>query len=132
MLTLTEIPAELDPEELHFKAISVIADGILPGELRSRTAGTPREGAGKQIADEAEYLAARGVTRRVARRAVEECSRWYVRRVARAFVDWKGPAAVGFLRGIADSPDTVMRRSYTEFAEVAEQLLTERGAEPSA
>jgi hypothetical protein len=146
MLTLTELPAELDPAALHFTALLAIAAGITPDELRTRSAGTPHD---SQVADEVDLLTMCGFTRQVASTVLDERDRakralpqqpystedaWQeIRAVAGAFLDLKGPAAVGFLRGIADAADKEgdgeMRRSFTEFAEAAEQLLAESGPE---
>ena len=129
-MTLTQNPAELDPGELHFNAVRAIADGVTPDELRSSTAGTAREAVGKQIADEAEHLASRGVTRRGALRAVKECIRLSVRAVAEAGLRAEGPAVVRTFRRIADTAeregDTASRDSFLEFAAEAERLLAER------
>ena len=66
----------------------------------------------------------------------DEDARREIRAVAGAFLDWKGPAAVGFCRGIADTADqdgdVVLRHSFLEFATAAELLLTEHGAESFA
>jgi hypothetical protein len=148
MLTLTQVPAGLDPFTLRFTALFGMSMGFTPDRLRSRSAGTLREAADKQVADELEFLTVCGFTAQVAfavlderdraNRALrqqpysEEDARREIRGVAQAFLDWKGPAAVAFLRGITNSPDTVARRSYTEFAEAAEQLLAERRAEALA
>jgi hypothetical protein len=45
MLTLTEVPAELDPFTLRFTALSGMSMGFTPDRLRSRSAGTSREAA---------------------------------------------------------------------------------------
>jgi hypothetical protein len=75
MLTLTEVPAELDPAALRFAALFGISTGLTPAELRSRAMGAPQEIADKQIADEIDYLTARGVTERVVRRVFRERDR---------------------------------------------------------
>ena len=148
MLTLTETPAELDPATLRFSALFGIAMGFTPDELRTRSAGTPQEAADKQVADEIDLMTMCGFTKQVASTVLDEGDRanralrqqpyskeeaWReIRAVAQAFLDWKGPAAVGIFREIADTADkegdAVMRRSFTEFAEAAEQLLAERDA----
>lgn len=152
MLTLTEVPAELDPFTLRFTALFGMSRGFTPGRLRSQSAGTPWEAADKQVADEIEFLAVCGFTGQVASAVLDERDRanramWQqpyseedahreVRAVAEAYLDWKGPAAVGLFHRAADTAakegDAVMRRSFTKFAEAAELLLAERGAESLA
>jgi hypothetical protein len=152
MLTLTQVPAELDPFTLRFTALFGMSMGFTPDRLRSRSAGTLREAADKQVADEIEFLAVCGFTGQVAsavlderdraNRALrqqpysEEDTRREVRAVAEAYLNWKGPAAVGLFHRAANDAgkrgDAVMRRSFTEFAEAAELLLAERGAESFA
>jgi hypothetical protein len=150
MLTLTEVPAEIDPATLRFTALFGISMGIAPGELRTRSAGTPRESADKQVADEIDLLTVCGFTRQVASAVLDERDRatrprqpyskedaWPgIRAVAEAVLDQKGPAAVGLFRQIADTAakrgDDEMVRSFLDFAEAAEQLLAERAAESSA
>jgi hypothetical protein len=149
LLTLTEVPAEIDPAALRFTALFGLSMGFTPDGLRSRSAGTPQEAADKQLADEIEFLTAFGFTTQVAaavlderdraNRALrqepysEEDARREVRAVAGAFLDQQGPGAVGIFREIADRAaeegDAVMCRSFTEFAAAAEQLLAEHGAE---
>jgi hypothetical protein len=75
VLTLTQNPAELDPRALRYAALLAISTGAGLAWLRTRAAGTPQEITDKQIADEAGYLAARGVTMRVARRVSRERDR---------------------------------------------------------
>lgn len=152
MLTLTEVPAELAPFTLRFTALFGMSMGFTPDRLRSRSAGTSREAADEQVADELEFLIACGFTRQVASAVLDERDRasramWQqpyseedtrreVRAVAEAYLDWKGPAAVGLFHRAANEADkrgdAVMRRSFTEFAEAAELLLAERGAESFA
>jgi hypothetical protein len=149
MMTLTETPAELDPATLHFTALFAISMGFTPDEVRTRSAGTPQEAAGKQVADEIDLMTMCGFTRQVASTVLDERDRakralsqqsyskeeaWQeIRAVAGAMLRADGPAAVDMCRQIADAADqrgdVVMRRSFTEFAEAAEQLLAERGAE---
>ena len=149
MLTLTENPVELTPEVLRFAALFAISVGFpAAAELRTRSAGTAREATDKQIADEMDCLAWCGFTQPVATTVLDErdrshralrqqpCSedaaRREVRKVAGAFLDWKGPEAAGFCREIASTTardgDGELNRSFTEFADAAEQLLTERRA----
>jgi hypothetical protein len=151
MLTLTEAPAELDPFTLRFTALFGMSMGFTPDRLRSRSAGTLREAADKQVADEIEFLAVCGFTGQVAsavlderdraNRALrqqpysEEDTRREVRAVAEGFLAWKGPAVVDICREIADTAgkkrDHVTRRSFLEFAAAAELLLAERDAAES-
>jgi hypothetical protein len=149
MMTLTENPIELTPAALRFAALFGLSTGFTPSGLRARSAGTPQEAADKRIADEIDLLAECGFTRQVASAVLDErnranralhaghdCAeeaRQEIRAVAGAFLNWKGPAAVGICRQIADAADKrgdgEMRRSFTEFADAADQLLAERGAE---
>jgi len=75
MLTLTQNPAGLDPATLRYTALLAIAVEITPAKLRTRSAGTPQAAADRQIADEVDYLSARGVTGRAASRALAERDR---------------------------------------------------------
>lgn len=75
MLTLAETPAELDAPALRFAALLAISLGSTPDSVRARSAGTDREVADKQLADEIEYLAERGVTERAAGRVFRERDR---------------------------------------------------------
>jgi len=148
MLTLTETSAELDPATLYSTALFGIAMGFTPDELRTRSAGTRQEAADRQVADEIDLMTMCGFTRKVASTVLDERdhanralrqqlysdedARRETRAVAQAFLDWKGPAAVGICREIAETAgkerDHVTRRSFLEFAAAAELLLTERDA----
>lgn len=152
MLTLAEIPVALDPAALYFTALLGISMGFTPGELRTRSAGGPREAVDHQVADEIDLMTMCGFTRQVASTVLAErdhanralhaghcCAeeaRREIRAVAGAMLRTEGPAAVGMCRQIADTADkrgdAQMRRSFTEFAEAAEELLAERGAESFA
>ena len=72
---------------LRAAALLLIASDVTPDELRSSPAATAaRKVADNEIADEAEYLAANGVTGRVASRALRERARLSDRRVAAAML----------------------------------------------
>jgi hypothetical protein len=75
LLTLAESPAELDAPALRFAALLGISADMTPGAIRTRSAGTDREVADKQLANEIDYLAERGVTERVVRRVFRESDR---------------------------------------------------------
>jgi hypothetical protein len=124
-VTTAEAPNLLRPQRARYIALGAIVGGVTPGELRSATTGR----VGRQIADEAEYLLAHGVTRRAAIRARKEIARSSVRRVAMAMLRQEGPSAVGIFRELAETAglrrDGVTESSFLEFAETAEQLLAE-------
>jgi hypothetical protein len=137
MITVDERPGTVTTSEadslragqLRYSALLLIAGGLTPAELRSWPAATTaRKVADEEIADEAEYLEARGVTRRVASRAVSEIDRLGDRRVAAAILRKEGPAAVGICLQIADTASDETRGSWLAFAAAAEQLLAEHGA----
>jgi hypothetical protein len=127
---------------LRAAALLLIASDVTPDELRSWPEPTAaRKVADREIADEAEYLASRGVTKEVARRAIaeydqgrprrrysEDDARREIRAVAEALLRREGPAAPGIFRQVADKVDGSTRESFLEFAATAEQLLAERGA----
>jgi hypothetical protein len=75
LLTLAETPVEVDARTLRFAALLAISMGSTPDSVRTRSAGTDREVADKQLADEIDYLAERGVTERVADRVFRERDR---------------------------------------------------------
>ena len=133
-VTASEGPNLLHPKRARYIALGAIADGVTPGELRLAAAERSSR-VGRQIADEAEYLIAHGVTGRVAVRAQGEIARLSVRRVAAAMLHQEGPAAIGICRQIADTAgqdgDAVLRCSFLEFAAEAELLLAE-GFDPAA
>lgn len=110
---------------LRAAALLLIASDVTPDDLRSSPTDTAaRKVADNEIADEAERLAARGVTGRVASRALREHARLSDRRIAAAMLRQEGPAAVGMCRQAADI-DPVTRCSFFAFAAAAEQLLAE-------
>jgi hypothetical protein len=119
---------------LRYAALLSIASGVTPAELRSAPAPTAaRKIADNEIADEAERLAAHGVTGRVASRALAEHARLSDRRIAAAMLRQEGPAAVGMCREAAgrsaEKGDLVTRDSVLAFAAAAVQLLAEDGAQ---
>jgi len=121
--------ASLRARRLRAAALALIASDVTPDELRSSPADTAaRKVADNEVADEAERLAARGVTRRAASRAIRERARLSDRRVAAAFVRKYGPAAAGICRQVAATAGDETRGSWLAFAAAAEQLLAERGA----
>jgi hypothetical protein len=137
MITVNDRPGHVTTAEafsltavrLRCAALLLIASDVTPDELRSSPAATAaRKVADQEIADEAEYLAARGVTRRAAARALRECARSSDRRVAAAFLCKYGHAAVGICLQIANTAGDETRGSWLAFAAAAQQLLAERGA----
>ncbi|MGH3263110.1 MAG: hypothetical protein ACRDNS_14055 [Trebonia sp.] len=150
MLTLTETQAELTPAALRFTALFGMSLDVTATELRNRLGGTAQKAKDKQLADEIDLMTACGYTGRVATTVLAERDRANeaphlryscpeqagreIRAVAGAAVDQEGPAAVRILRGIAAASasegDSQSDKSFTEFADAAEQLLAERGAEP--
>jgi hypothetical protein len=142
MLTLIEVPAEIDPTVLRLAALLGISTGLTPVELRSRATGTPQELADKRIADEMDLLTTCGYTRQIAdavlrergpfvpaRPRTDEEAHQSDRRVAAAAISQHGAAAVGiFRRAAAIGDDDAVRKSFIKFAAAAEELLAESPA----
>jgi hypothetical protein len=139
-MTIAKPPAGLDADAPSFPrhpALLAIAAGVTAEAVRTGSAGTGIEAQDKQIADEAEYLTAHGVTRRAASRALSEYDEAMRRRlsderVARALLRKEGPAAAGICRRIAITCDPRDRGSWLKFAAAAERLLAEHSAAPAA
>jgi hypothetical protein len=145
MLTLTEVPAEIDPIALRFTAVLALSVNFPTSELRARSAGTSQEHADKLIADEIDFLTACGYTEQVAaavwrehnahlpKRPVRPCTaeeaHQSARRVAAAVITSHGAAAAGIFRRCAENAgDAEGRESFLKFAAAAEELLAESPA----
>lgn len=139
MNKLTEPPVPVDME-LRRLAATAIAAGQTPAELRRTSAGTPHEPQCKQLADEIEYLTARGMTPAAARRVTRRLDRVKleapvtpetVRQVARIFIN-EGMTPNG-LRDRTTTRDTFETRCmFAAIAGAMDEMAVRAGAPASS